>query len=251
MTDYNFISANDKKFHLDQNKIINIYYEFKNNKKLIKPLKKKIKKINITDLSNNIIKFNLIMNKIWPSFNKNNTNKTKKLIKKYFKINNKIKINIIYKIFKNFKQNNNINQNGGFIILDILGLVPIIGIPFDILSTILSLAEGDFFVAIISLLAIVPGLGTFPGIGKIGIKIFKTFFNVSSFFDITSFLPGSDVEDEVFDEDFDEDYIDDDYDEEDYYDEDYKEPNFINNLIDSFVPSPFKPFLEDFIEPFL
>jgi len=45
MTDYNFISADDKKFHLDQTKLIDIYYQFKNNKKLIKPLKKKLKKL--------------------------------------------------------------------------------------------------------------------------------------------------------------------------------------------------------------
>ena len=253
MTDYNFISADDKKFHLDQTKLIDIYYQFKNNKKLIKPLKKKIKKINITDLSNNINEFNLIMDKVWPSFNKNNTskikkNKTKKLIKKYFKTSNKIQTNIIYEIIKNFKQNNNKNQEGGYIILDILGLIPVIGIPFDIISTILSLTEGDFFTAFVSLLAIVPGLGTFPGIGKIGIKIFKTFFNVSSLFGtVTSFLPGGDDEDQYYD---DEDY-DEDYDEEDYDDEDYKEPNMIYDRIDSFVPSPFKPFLEDFIEPIL
>ena len=40
MTDYNFISTNDNKFFLDQTKLINIYYEFKNNKNLIKTLKK-------------------------------------------------------------------------------------------------------------------------------------------------------------------------------------------------------------------
>ena len=36
------------------------------------------------------------MDKIWPSFNKNNPNKTKKLIKKYFKTHNNLQNNIIY-----------------------------------------------------------------------------------------------------------------------------------------------------------
>lgn len=241
MTDYNFISTNDNKFLLDQTKLINIYYEFKNNKNLIKPLKKKLKKININDLSNNIIQFNIIMDKIWPSFNKNNSNKTKKLIKKYFKTHNNLQNNIIYETLKNFKQNNNINQKGGYIILDILGLIPIIGIPFDILSTILSLSEGDYLTAIISFGAIVPGLGTFPGVGKIGIKAFKTFFNVSSLFGtFTSLLPGSndDYDDEEYYDDDDDYYDDEDYDD---YDE---EPSGIVGLIDPFVPSPFKPFLD-------
>ena len=246
--DNNYLIIDNNKFNLNQTKLLNFYFNLKNKKNLIKPLKKKINKINTTNLINNINKFNQTMNQILITFNHKNKQKIKKLIKYNFKTNN-LQTNILYHIIKNFKQKYNNNHKGGFIILDILGLIPIIGIPFDILSTIISLSQGDFFTAIVSAAAVVPGLGTFPGIGKIGLKFIKTFGNISDLVGTaSSLIPGMSAEDEedAEDEEYDEDE-DEDYDEDEEYDEEETEeaePAGVIGMIAPFVPSNLKPFLK-------
>ena len=244
MDNHYFVYIDKNKFFLVKSKLLNFYINLKNQKNLIKPLKKKINKINQDNLITNINKFNQNINHILTTFNYKNKSKIKSLIKYYFKTNH-IQTNIIYKIIKNFKKNYNNNQQGGYIILDILGLIPIIGIPFDILSTIISLSEGDYFTTILSVAAIIPGLGTFPGIGKIGVKFIKTFTNFSSLFGtFTSFIPGMEDDENYDEEDYDED-DDEYYDDEDFDDEEYDDsPSGIIGIIDSFVPSTFKPLLK-------
>lgn len=234
MDNDNFINIDKNKFNLDQSKLLKTYFSIKNKKNLIKPLRKKINKINSNNLINNINKFNQSMNHILITFNYKNKQKIKKLIKHHFKTSN-IQTNIIYQIIKNFKQKYDNNQQGGYIILDILGLIPIIGIPFDILSTILSLSEGDYFTTIVSAAAVVPGLGTFPGIGKIGIKFIKTFGSVFSLVGTaSSFIPGMSAEDEEYAEEYDED---EEYDDEEYDEEtEEAEPAGIFSQYTSFIP---------------
>ena len=223
MTDYNFILIDNNKFNFHNSKLMDIYFSIKNKNKLIKPLKIKINKINSNNLYNNINLFNQKINYLLSKYDHKNYSKIKKLIKHNLNITNNIQTNIVLQIIKNIKNNYNY-QTGGFIILDILGLIPAIGIPFDIISTIISLAQGDFFTALLSAAAIVPGLGTFPGIGKIGFKLLKTFSNFSSMFSsVSSFLPGDNNEYEEYDEDFD-----------DNFDDNFDDPasiDFIKNLL--------------------
>ena len=185
---------------------MNFYLSIKNKKNLIKPIRKKIESIDITNLSNNITKFNKIIDKTYYLINeKKSTKNIKNYIKNNFNTKNNLQTNIIYQIIKNTKQNFD-NKKGGYIILDILGLIPILGLPIDLLNVVLSLSGGNYFDALLSLAAAVPAVGTLPGLGKIGFKVFKKIFGFSSIF---SFLPGANNEDEN------EDY----YEDEDYYEE--------------------------------
>ena len=203
MTDYNFILIDNNKFNIDHPKLMNIYSNIKNKKNLIKPIRKKINSVNITNLSHNITKFNNIINKIYNSIDKKKPQKVKKIIKKTFNTKNYLQNEITYEIIKNIKQNYN-NQKGGYIILDFLGLIPILGLPIDILNGILSLSSGNYFDALLSFAAAVPAVGTLPGLGKIGFKIFKKMFGFTSILDtVLSFMPSID-QDEDEDEDEDE-----------------------------------------------
>jgi hypothetical protein len=51
--------------------------------------------------------------------------------------------------------------------LDIAGLVPVIGEPFDLASGVLSLACGDTLGAVLSAGALIPGAGDIPGAVKV------------------------------------------------------------------------------------
>lgn len=202
MTNYNFVQIDTNKFNIDHDKLINFYFNIKNKKNLIKPIRKKIDSIDITNLSNNITKFNQIIDKIYYLINQNKSTKNiKNYIKNNFNTKNNLQTNIVYQIIKNTKQNYG-NKKGGYIILDILGLIPILGLPIDILNTVLSLSSGNYFDALLSLAAAVPIAGTLPGLGKIGFKILKKIFGFSSIFGL---LPGSNNQN-----DDDEDYDDED-----------------------------------------
>ena len=206
MTNYNFVQIDSNKINIDHHKLMNFYLSIKNKKNLIKPIRKKIESIDITNLSNNITKFNKIIDKTYYLINeKKSTKNIKNYIKNNFNTKNNLQTNIIYQIIKNTKQNFD-NKKGGYIILDILGLIPILGLPIDLLNVVLSLSGGNYFDALLSLAAAVPAVGTLPGLGKIGFKVFKKIFGFSSIF---SFLPGANNEDEN------EDY----YEDEDYYEE--------------------------------
>ena len=206
----------NNKLNINHDKLMNTYFTIKNKKNLIKPLRKKFNIIDPIQLSNNINKFNKIINNVHYYLKQNNLSKIKKIIKNNFNINNNTQAKIALQTIKNIS---NINQKGGFIFLDIIGLIPAVGLPFDVISTIISLSQGDFFVTLLSAGAVIPGIGTFPGIGKIGVKLLKTFSNFSSF------LPANTEDDD------DEDYDDEDYDDKEYED---KPVSLINQFINLF-----------------
>lgn len=63
----------------------------------------------------------------------------------------------------------------GHTVLDLAGLIPVVGIVFDVANAIWYAAEGDWLDAGISLLGVVPVLGELGVAAKIGSKIAKTF----------------------------------------------------------------------------